>query len=242
MQRVVTSCKDCKWASFEGNTQSGCRFDLLQKYKKAGIQVIEAYDNDKEFNVIDRICIFSRHKSSEATMADVQRESYVKYQVIVMLRNEYMNELSVCLDSIARQQIKPQHITVVKPKSIDVQPFKVTKLLSRCGIPWRYQECTDDNFTDGDLIDICLDKIVFPYYIVMTSHNTLAEGFSDEFNDLVNEDFKIFSLIETTSCNIYATVYHKQLSGNAFKPLKEKLLEDDKLSETVYLLGDDLWT
>ena len=43
-----TSCKDCKFAIYEGKTQTGCEAGRAEIYMEKGM-AFEAYDKDKEF-------------------------------------------------------------------------------------------------------------------------------------------------------------------------------------------------
>lgn len=53
--KVQTSCKDCVFALYEGDTQYGCDFARTDKFKEKG-KLIEAKDDLKEFFVIDGFC------------------------------------------------------------------------------------------------------------------------------------------------------------------------------------------
>ena len=50
-----TSCKDCKFAIYEGKTQTGCEAGRAEIYMEKGM-ALEAYDKDKEFYVINTLC------------------------------------------------------------------------------------------------------------------------------------------------------------------------------------------
>lgn len=241
MTKIVTSCKDCKWAEYDGKTQNGCSFDLISKYNDAGILVTEAYDDDKEFNVIDRICVYSRHKDSNQTFEQVKSAIIPHYQAIYIVENAETAEddFSFCLKSLKNQVVPPSHITIVKKFEVDIQPFKFTKLLAKSGIPWRYQDCVDKETSELDLIDICIDKIVFPYYMIIRKTGIdLHLDFSTWFNELINEKFRIFSYLEGNEVEIFTTTYHKQLGGNSFKPLRDKIKEDEQLSKLVFRIEE----
>jgi hypothetical protein len=235
MKQICTSCKDCKFSIYDGKTQVGCEFNLINKYINAGINVVEAYDEEKEFYVINRICVYSRHKSHAHSKEDVIKSSKIRYQIIYILSDTNIDDFLLCLNSLLNQDIKPIHITVVKPYHIDIQPFKITKLLARSGIQWRYQECVDSDFKEYDLIDSCIDQVSYPYYIIIRNNEPLHNDLSKQLDDLVNDKFKVFSNIKLDDNNeIYTTVYHKQLGGNAFQPLLEKILNEEQLKSTIY--------
>ncbi len=237
--KIVTSCKECKFAIYDGKTQTGCEFDLFDKYRKAGIEVLEAYDEDLEFNVIDRICVYSRHISSKTTKEQVLEQVKVKYQVIISLNDNDIDKFSICLDSILNQKIQPVHVTILKPYGIDVEPFKYTKMLMRSGLQWRYEDCINPEFTEADLIDSSLDIVAMPYYVVLRQYGKLPIDFSDKFDYLVNKQFRIFSYMHFDNIEVFPTIYHKQLNGNAFgELLSQKIMNDKELSNLVI---EDVW-
>lgn len=61
---IHTSCKNCIFADYNGKIQDGCHKSALAKYKQLGNKIIEVYDDDKEFFVIEkRKCIHYRPPS-----------------------------------------------------------------------------------------------------------------------------------------------------------------------------------
>ncbi len=242
MTDLVTSCKDCKFAQYDGNTQIGCEFDLLDKYRNADIEVMDCYDEgEKEFNVVKRICLFSRHKSSSQTREDVLHSVKVKYQVICILPDNNYERFSFCLAMLLAQKIQPQHITIIRPASLDVKPFKYTKLLAKTNIKWRYEDCVDNDYTEGDLIDSCIDQISHPYYIVIRNNTCLPTNFSERLDDLVNNKFQKFSFIKGNNIDVVTTIFHKQLGGNSFQPLIDKIRADNMIMNTVYDMEKTEW-
>ena len=58
-RHLQSNCKTCVFATYEGDTQTDCKAGRVEEYKKKGL-LIEAYDDDKEFYVIDGLCNFLR--------------------------------------------------------------------------------------------------------------------------------------------------------------------------------------
>lgn len=237
MSKIVTSCKDCKFAIFNKNTQTGCEFGLIDKYKQADIGVIEAYDEDQEFYVIDRICVFSRHKSKDISKEDVLIQSQVRYQIIIYLDDD-INKFENTLNSVVKQHIKPQHITAIQPFDVSMPPFAFTKLLARTGIKWRYQSTQNPEMSKLDCVDMCIDVVAYPYYVVINSGFIFDDNFSSCFNNLVNEKITQFTFINGDHIIVVPTVYHKQLGGNAFSSLLTKIEQEKELKDKIYNIED----
>ena len=91
INELHTACVDCTFAIKDKQKQIGCKFDRLEVYKKAGAEIIKAYDaHNNEFDIINmRICMYKRgeewakkipkHEQEET----VNRELRVKYQSMV---------------------------------------------------------------------------------------------------------------------------------------------------------------
>ena len=65
-----TSCKKCKFADYKENTQVGCKADMWDFFGEDAM--VEAYDNDKEFNVVKTLCAMHVPESVEATIEEVR--------------------------------------------------------------------------------------------------------------------------------------------------------------------------
>lgn len=79
---VKTNCKNCAFAVYEEDTQIDCAFGRIDKFEDS---VIAAYDNDKEFYVIDRLCTYFRDKKWGYDVNDknkVQEEAATSFTII----------------------------------------------------------------------------------------------------------------------------------------------------------------
>ena len=84
-----TNCKNCIFAIYHDKTQTGCSASRLEKFSKD--DVVEAYDNEKEFYVIKRICNLYRNLSWNNGVADVDKainEILVRYDFIIEVDEE----------------------------------------------------------------------------------------------------------------------------------------------------------
>lgn len=70
---LQTSCKDCILAEYNGITQIGCQANRISKFNN----VIEAYDEEKEFYVIDKFCNYYRHNSAHTNIDKIKLESQI---------------------------------------------------------------------------------------------------------------------------------------------------------------------
>ena len=96
---VETLCKDCVFAIYEGEQQTGCHAGRLSSYKEESIK--EATDGDKEFYVIKGICPSYRPpKWGEADLGKMRDELKLSFSLILDVQDykrEELQELEYCL-------------------------------------------------------------------------------------------------------------------------------------------------
>ena len=86
-QTRQTSCKNCIFAIFDKTTQTGCLHNRIDKFGK---DVIEAYDEEKEFFVIKRLCNLHRDVSWNSGVCDLEkakRESELTFDILINCDN-----------------------------------------------------------------------------------------------------------------------------------------------------------
>lgn len=81
-QLIRTSCCDCAFAVYDNNTQVDCKFDRIKKSEN----IIEAYNKDREFFVINRLCNYYRDKAWGYSANDsqkVEQESATSFNILI---------------------------------------------------------------------------------------------------------------------------------------------------------------
>jgi hypothetical protein len=53
IKAIHTPCKNCVFAKYDGKTQTDCHLDMTTKFSSKGIEIIKAYDEEKEFDIIN---------------------------------------------------------------------------------------------------------------------------------------------------------------------------------------------
>lgn len=122
-----TPCKDCIFAIYEGNTQILCEKGLIPKYRNLGYNIVEVYDDDKDFYVIEgRKCIYFRNNKwldfkyntdeeyYEGINKKISSELQLKYTAIVYIDAEKtFEDAKKTLSSIFNSDILPENIVLV---------------------------------------------------------------------------------------------------------------------------------
>ncbi|NCA30639.1 MAG: hypothetical protein EBS93_07975, partial [Chitinophagia bacterium] len=120
INKIHTPCKDCVFAKYQDNTQIGCELDYISKYKSKNIEILEAYDNNKEFYIINgKKCIGYRENKwfDQFDLKDNSIEDKIKkfhelnsldYLLVIDLKKINLEELEDILGQINTLEIKPK--------------------------------------------------------------------------------------------------------------------------------------
>lgn len=199
--RRDTPCKECVFAKYEGITQTGCHLNMVEKFREVGAEVLEAYDEDKEFYVIrNRLCHFFRpkkwggEKSVEECIEAVRFETKVPINAIVFVEHDYRG-LKETLASFYRQSYKPAHITVVRSKHSQIWPNQITDLLQSRRIQWRLENLRQ-YMTNWQAFHRLHKFCTYPYHAVFHSGYRVEKTFFEKINNAIINDLKQFAMIE----------------------------------------------
>lgn len=226
INKVHTSCRNCVFAEYEDKTQVGCRLDMLEKYD----EVLEAYDEEKEFFVINNM--FCRRKRSEQWAKrfpasewanQVERELEIKWHPILFFTTP--QELIRSIDSIKQQSIPPAHVTVINGFNSVVPSHKITKWLKGFN-SWRVQSIESSDVVKEDQIDLVIDTYKIPIYMVFDAGYQLEPTLIQQLNNLINEEMLSFALItkKDNTLKIIPTAIHEKFGGSSFGvALEEKI-------------------
>lgn len=176
-----TSCKECIFAIYNGNTQTGCEDNRISKFES---DVVAAYDNDKEFFVINRLCTLYRPNEWNNGIKDIQKaksESHMTFDVLIDCNNideamfQYLNALLPQLH-----------------EKICVRFFYSHK--SQKDIINRVNNLFFDN-PNKAIVSLCIDEKEYIYLNIMQSTNSFHILLNEtnyhsfhEFIDLVNKN------------------------------------------------------
>jgi hypothetical protein len=157
---IHTPCKECVFAEYQDNTQTGCAAGMLDKFKSAGYDIVEVYDNDKEFFVINnKKCLFMRpqnwlikNKTNNINEAleIATKENQIKYILILDINDSTtLDSINTTLTFFNEQKIVPAGILVMTDKKykLQVDIKNIAKLLDSTKIKWRIQKFIDEDLS-----------------------------------------------------------------------------------------------
>ena len=133
---LQTSCKECLFSVYEKNTQTGCLANRIEMFKQTarGDIIIAAYDDEKEFYVVDGLCNYFRPPSWNKGKADLNKaidESKTTFSI--MIYADQINEDNLSRTQKSIQEIDYEHskisVVISHDLTMETQQKKiVTKL------------------------------------------------------------------------------------------------------------------
>lgn len=242
-----TSCKDCVFAIYDNKTQKGCELGRLDKYREKGVEIIEAFDNDLEFDIVNgHQCVAYRHMGPnsqwyqdtlpEERIAKVRREITVRTDVIIPVSSDSdIALLPQTLKSARELELAPLSVVVVNNQE-DVKAGAIISLLNKeaSGLNWTLsdiKEKTNDGKKVSTLraIDIASSKLKGHFYTVLNPGDTLPPSFTKDLDVAVTDELKTFVVLLPNRYQVGLTVargFHQASVVEGNKPVTVEVTED----------------
>lgn len=200
ISNIHTSCKNCVFSIYENITQTGCHLDYISQYKSKDVEILEAYDEEKEFYVInDKKCLGYRenkwfaqfnleHASIEEKISKFKESNHLSYLLVIDLKDFNDDSFNKLKDNIKNYNIKPEKIIFIRYQWINNFHFnKIKHLLEESNIncKWRIQTMVDESLSNKDIL-----------------HNIVNLNKSYRFIMMINKPFDNFEKILDTANNI----------------------------------------
>lgn len=213
IQPLHTPCKNCVFAEYENITQTGCFIGYLNRYKQMGAEILDVYDETKEFSVINnKKCIGYRENkwfaqfglenaSTQAKATKYFDNEYIRYIVVIDLKTIEPTEFKDIIFELSNTTIKPQKIVILR--YLDNQKFKYSEIEtvlknSNMGCSWRIQTILDNTFPHNATM----------YDIIRNNKNTRFLLYIKHNINNIN------SIIEYTNTKVYKKLESMIACGN----------------------------
>jgi hypothetical protein len=167
-EHLHTSCKECVFAVYKGNTQVECSADRLSILKKNN-HIIEAYDEDREFYVVDCFCNYFRPPKWNDGKPDVNKASNENHpRFSIALYADQISEASFrkTVDEISKIDYDKDRIKVIISQLMTAPTQKkklCTKLfesITRLGFEARIVTLFDGALRDYDTFKQATDGYI----------------------------------------------------------------------------------
>ena len=126
---LQTNCKECLFAIYNKDTQTGCMTNRIDMFRNTprGDVVIEAYDEEKEFYVIDGLCNYFRQpkwNDGQPDLEKVQQESQTKFTILIHADEITKETLSSITTSIREIDYPTDKISIIISHDIELATEK----------------------------------------------------------------------------------------------------------------------
>jgi len=240
---VHTACKNCVFAKYEEITQTDCHLNYINIFKNNNIEILEAYDETHEFNIINnKKCIgyrenkwFDQFGLTNAELIDKINKynelNYLHYVVIINLQNYSIQELEASLDEINTLQYKPQKLILVRyvDDRLEFGYDKLKSLLEKYNnIQWRIQTILEKTFSYEMVLHTIVTTNKYRFIISVTSPCEQLSNIINYANQIVHNDLKTFNIISNNdkTCIIFSGSVYRYASAH-----NENILMDATLYE-----------
>ena len=225
---IHSPCKNCVFAIYENNTQTGCSLNYLDKYKNKNVSILEAYDDDKEFYIINgKKCLgyrenkwFDQFNLSDASIEDKTSKYFetntLDYCVIIDLKTMDINNLDHILSQLSQCQIQPKKVIIVRYVDNELQfgYSKIEALLKKYNASyiWRIQTIVDLSLTSEQILhNIVSLNAKYRFILSINKANSDIQHIINSTNIIVHEDLDQFEILSNRdrSCMIFSSIVYR---------------------------------
>jgi len=211
---IHTCCKKCVFAQYSDKTQTGCDLDYINKYRNNNVEIIEAYDEELEFYVVNsKKCIGYREEpfftklniiDKQQRVAYVSETNKIQYLCVINLYNFDNDQLNSMVDTFRELSIKPNKIIFVryntKPAIFSYNVIK--NFLSESGLEceWRIQTMVTEELSYADILHniVNLNK-KYRFILSISSPTKSINSIVSTGNEIVYSQLKGFNVISNES-------------------------------------------
>lgn len=197
-----TSCKNCFFAKYDNNTQVDCCVGLVDKYREsATVEVVEAYDHQKEFYVINNkkcMCYMEEDKIQEdPELKDKTQEEAgefirnnrrkLNYEIVVNTQDLSEEDIKLALEELKQVSVLPKMLRFILFPTSKVPLHRYQHLVKESGadVVWRIQSMIEPE----------------PYDIVL--HNTSFTTKSKYICSLAGSPKDLHKMINLAQTKVY---------------------------------------
>jgi hypothetical protein len=236
---VHTPCKNCVFAKYEDNTQIDCHLSYIEKYRNKNIEIVEAYDENKEFYIINnKKCIGYRenswfekrkleHLSIEEKIQKFQEKNFIHYLLVIDLKHIGLNNIDQLISELKKLSIKPRKIIFVRYQNDDnrfsYETIKNILLRANLDCKWRVQTMLVEKYV---LDEVVVTNKKYRFVLSVTQVSTNMEDIINRANTTVYEDMERFVVIRNKdrSYVLFSTLNYRY----SLIVEKKDILEEDK--------------
>lgn len=247
-----TACKYCVFSDKYGNTQTGCKYGNLEKFKDAGCEIIEAEDETDKFYVIkNRLCMAIRRDpwgkdlTLEQKIQKVRKDITTRITCLIVLKEESNNidDLIKTFKSALNQNIQFECIHFILEKKC---PIKIGALMNaikpiECNVKWFVKQMVHDEFSYKDGIDEIVEKSKSVFSAIFFSGFEIPIDYVQSIDFSINEKLNRFIFLKSDKDNgaLFQNKCFNIFGGNKDAINEENNVKFSFISEKINFLAKD---
>lgn len=244
IKAVHTACKNCVFSIYEEKTQIGCSLDYINKYKQIGSDILEVYDEFKEFYVInEKKCLGYRENqwfeqfglanaSLEEKIDKFKQLNYIQYCIGIDLRNiDSISMLKTIINDINSSNIFPKKIVLFRfPQNARLFNYDDTRdvLKQLKGSPqWRIQSMFDNEELEESIVyNFAINNKKQRFLLYISKPTSKIKEIIVKANSMVYDNLQFFNAVSDNEKNSY--IFSGALYRYALVEQKRNILSDIK--------------
>ncbi len=239
MSKKDTVCQTCVFR----NGTNGCFFGIIDNAKAAGLEVVECWNEQGEFNVIAGAqCMYHRTKgwkkkksvdktSSLAKLA--ASEIAIRFTAIIVCDDtSTLDDIKSSIDSLAEQKHRPDYVIIVREWRNKVEPKDLIGYMKDKKFnEWKIESLVDAARIGRKAVEPVLRFKARPYFATFRAGRTIHKDFFDILNRKITKEFFVFTIINNGIDDIDGVVVPNviyQYFSNSFFKLEEYIEKEDE--------------
>jgi hypothetical protein len=210
---VHTPCKNCVFATYNDKTQTDCALKYLDIYKQQNVDILDVYDDDKEFFVINnKKCIGYREPkwfaqfNLEDSSLQMKIDQYFKlnhlhYALVINLKEYTLQDLDYTISQISSLQVQPQKVVLIRyieQKHLTYQNIQKILTYHNIQFEWRIQSMVDNNLSYIEILhNVVVTNNKYRFMVAVESPSEDVGEFITGMNKLVHQELKQFNVAST---------------------------------------------
>ena len=203
--KLHTSCRDCIFATYDeqNKTQKGCELNKIEKLINSGVKVVESFDEEKEFYVLDNhACMTYRkkllpNKTIEEQAEIAKKQATPRIDCVITVESDDILDLEKTIKSLINQE--NQFHEVVFCILSKIKPSQIVSLINtnEGKFKWSIKQIIDEYWTGSKAINVAVQKSRSTYASVFNSGFEIPKTFVKEMCHSLTEDMKRFIMLNS---------------------------------------------
>lgn len=214
-QKIRTSCKDCAFAIYEdgGKTQISCVHDRIARFEPE--VVTPAYDEEKEFYLIERLCTYYRDTRwgySSSDTEKVKKESSLSFDIIFNCNNIDDTKTTSIINFINNHRYYNEKVNVLilhESEYYSQVKDNVKKVVRGSNGRVDISVCSSIE----EHMHKLLKKTKNAYHALIDNPTNLELDILIKLNNVVNENLQKFVVAESNGTKFVGNFSYKMLNG-----------------------------